>query len=340
MNCHPTRPGFILIFTLMLLSLATIIVTRVYYKSSGLSAFVHASLGRQQAQLLAISGLELAKSKLEGKTFAVDEYLTKIFPVLNIWQTVDLTDRLGGETGKLELYISCELGKLNPNQLYDFKKRTFKPNLKPALQKLFAKNPKLANLPDLLEKALQQRREPLNDLSELLADSAFQQLFQQQLYRLPADSQVGGDQSATAAGQREQAGDFYLTDLLTLYNPQPVLWSAFLAQDYLNLLQLNTAKTSAARQQGLQQLFQAVTQAKKALTQEAALSMLYSAPPIGPLAPEVAQLLVVNFTPPVTFTVLVQATIGLNIARIFAIITADSVEDAHMSYKLVRLYWI
>ncbi|HLB40999.1 MAG TPA: hypothetical protein VJJ83_04365 [Candidatus Babeliales bacterium] len=344
-----TQPGFILVMTLMLLSLATVIITRVYYQAAGLSAYLHTSAERQQVRILALSGLELAKSQLDNPTFEVDKYLEKIFPVLDVWQQVDLAPESTDVSGQIKLYISCELGKLNPNQLYDFKKRVFKPQIKPALQKLCAKNGKLAGLADQLEQALQKRTAPLNDLSELLADPALQQLFKDQLYRLPANSstvETGSSVSErvinTDAGtsQADAPDKYYLTDLFTLYNPQPQLWPALLAQDYLNLLQLNTAKTIAARRQGLQQLLYAVTKAKKVLTQTEALSMLYSAPSLAQLAPEIAQLFAVNFTPPVIFSVLVQATSGLNTARIFAILAADSIEDAHMSYQLVRLYWI
>ena len=46
-------------------------------------------------------------------------------PTLNRWQTFELTEEIDGLDGEIKLCITCEDGKLDLNQWYDFNKKKF-----------------------------------------------------------------------------------------------------------------------------------------------------------------------------------------------------------------------
>ncbi len=142
--------GYILPLTLMIISMAVILVTSVIQRAMSYQRQARLMLDREQARNLALSSLEIALSKIclvvpkgapqekeqaaqaapaqaqqkeeaqkkEGwqKPPPMQQWLLQILPVLNKWQTIELTEK-EGITGTLSFYISSEQGKISLEHL-------------------------------------------------------------------------------------------------------------------------------------------------------------------------------------------------------------------------------
>lgn len=139
-----SKPGYILVLTLMILSILVIVVTGVFYNSIAQVAFTKTIIDREKAKVLALSGIQLAVSKLvipEEKKEKTDvskndkekkpqesnekKLLKRLLPYLNKFQTVNLKEDLDGVDGQIKISISCEDGKININKLFNFKTHRF-----------------------------------------------------------------------------------------------------------------------------------------------------------------------------------------------------------------------
>lgn len=124
------------------MALATAIVTSLFYQGNAFLPLAKLSIERQKAKNLALGGVQLALSKLNSLPEDIVEsdskepqkkqkpkeqkLLEQILPSINQWDTVNLTQAVDGVDGKIEFCLSCEQGKINLNQLYDFDKHEFK----------------------------------------------------------------------------------------------------------------------------------------------------------------------------------------------------------------------
>lgn len=138
MSYNAAKPGYVLLFTIIIFSLLTLLVTRLLYVSftaRRMGAFI---TERYQARFSALSGIAVATSQLltspdeeqqekqpKDQQPKDDESvrLKRILSVLNRWQTFQLDSVSDGVDGKLEIYTSCEEGKINFNTLYDPKQK-------------------------------------------------------------------------------------------------------------------------------------------------------------------------------------------------------------------------
>ena len=140
---HSQQSGFVLVLTLIMLSMIVMLVTQLFQSSVIHFYFDRTVIEREKAKMLARSGIELAYSLLtipqpqEGNEGAKAGYppqekkdlnielLKKILPTLNRWQTFALTQETDGIDGEIKLCITCEDGKLDLNQWFDFTKKKF-----------------------------------------------------------------------------------------------------------------------------------------------------------------------------------------------------------------------
>lgn len=150
------QPGYILILTLMVLGLATAVITRMFYQTSAFVPLSNLAIKRQKAQNLALAGVQMALSKLNGPQVDmrpeqednnasknnkpdVDQetaktkqkskqavFIERILPALNRWESFNLHEDSDGIDGNIKICLACEDGKINLNQLYDFTKHEFK----------------------------------------------------------------------------------------------------------------------------------------------------------------------------------------------------------------------
>lgn len=133
--------GYILVLTLMILSVLVVIVTSMFFNQTGHSALTKTIVDREKAKMLALAGVQLAVSKLTIIPKKSDEQkkskeandgakndiklLMNILPTINRWQTINLVEDIDGIAGQIKFSISSENGKINLNQLYDFSKHKF-----------------------------------------------------------------------------------------------------------------------------------------------------------------------------------------------------------------------
>ena len=101
-------------------------------------AFSRTVINREKAKMLALSGVQLAMSKLslpekketkENKAQSPDvmskKFLEKILPIINRWEIISLKEKTDNIDAEIKICIVCENGKININKLYDFNTHKF-----------------------------------------------------------------------------------------------------------------------------------------------------------------------------------------------------------------------
>src|SRR5437016_4133977 len=139
------KNGYILIVTMLIVAAATAVVGGLIYRASSAVPFGRFAITQTHAEFLARSGISVAQALLsvepEKKKTTVkydnqknakkkpsDTELKRLFeqflPFLNQWTTFVLKKPIDGFDGIIEMYLTCEDGKINLNT-YDFNKKTF-----------------------------------------------------------------------------------------------------------------------------------------------------------------------------------------------------------------------
>lgn len=330
-NC--TSTGFVLVTTMLILSLAVVLITFIINRSTVFFPFARTSIDREKAKELALGGLQLASSQLayadvveaEGKegaktpetekpaannTLNQSKQMLKILvPVLNKWQTIKLDSSKDGIDGEIKFCIASEDGKINLNELYDFQKHEFignskeKEELKKLLQDLFG-NIKRAGTQDLfqaLEAFLKERDDKLRDVTELLAVKSFS-AFKNDLFYNP-DNTEGKDKKT-----------LYLNDIFTLWSRKRTIDPWLLSASLCSLMNLPELKRSS--------FADAIKNFKGSYSWPAdwnnTFSKLYKKD-FNSLPKGISRLLGTQFGPE-TFSVLSYGTAGQITYRIYAII--------------------
>jgi hypothetical protein len=243
------RSGYILILTLLILSLMTVILTSMFYQTSAYLPLLDLSIKKQKAKNLAFGGAQLALSKLNNITNLADSnqdqknklgfeqlFLQAILPIINRWQKINLQHEIDGIDSQIEFCIVCENSKINLNSLYDFTKHEFKDfnqnklNAKKNDQEVDQKNQTLTMLEHVflqidkitkhkldgeqalqgLNKFLKSQPYPLLDVTQLLDIPEFN-YFKTHVFGLPINSD-------STSLQPDLQTDIYLTDIFTVAN--------------------------------------------------------------------------------------------------------------------------
>lgn len=364
---HPCfKEGYILVLALSMLSLIMVLVTGLFNRATPFIFFDAAVIKREKAKELALSGLQIAMSQLqahvedkkdqpapsanplEGKGASIedkrrDKLFKSLVPTLNNWQKFPLTEAHDGVKGSIEICISCEQGKVDINEIFDFKTKKFigegKPqgDMRKLMQSVFAKLAPLIkdkNLFSVFEKFLKQRHSKLHEVTELLRVKEFQEVFAtRQFYEPPLQSK-----DEVSKGKKQAV---YLTDLFTIWSQEQtasvwVLSDALCAIFGFNRVQADDIKV---RKQMVDQALE-----QKAL----AVKSLDAVWPKGPqlvygkelsaIAPEIKPLLSASFEPD-TFSVISRGTVGNISQKIFAIIERREPEgDQSTAFVIKRLY--
>lgn len=236
--------GFIIIFVLMMVSLIVFLTQQLVSGVLVTSNFVSIVMQRDQARLLALGGIDIAinklleldhedkkddqekeKEKQENSDDKEDEkisgqvsklsvhdkkFLGQIFPYLNRWQTFAFDEKIDGFAGQLKLCLSCEEGKINLNEAFDFKKQEFKKEYGTLLKSLEIKGILAAGeLATKLQEFLVERARKLEDLSELTAIAACKEL--DIFYKPPEAPTQKGEEA-------KPSPNIALTDIFTIWS--------------------------------------------------------------------------------------------------------------------------
>ncbi len=181
----------VLLFTLLILSLITLL-TQQLMRSIWIGVnFDNRIVLSQKARSLALGGINLAISQLterqeskksigsekEDPEKIFKDFLSRVLPNLNRWQSFDLDKKIDGTDGQIKICITCENGKLNLNEGFDFEKQEFKKEYNDLLKglyikKKFAEGEILKKLTDFFK----ERKKKLDDISELVEIEGFENL--------------------------------------------------------------------------------------------------------------------------------------------------------------------
>jgi|SRR5581483_7402834 len=239
MNVYKNRPGYIMIFTLLVIAASMVIVTYVSHKGALHAPFVHMVVAREKAKLLALAGVQVAiaqlakapekekeekKDKKEAKPVDEDTFLLqRILPVINRWQIFMLDEQLDGIDGQISLCLMCEDGKININRVYNFKKEAFRGDKekgwKSVMQELCKSIEKTTKLNDLFpafEKTFKERRNKYNDATELITKKEFN-YFKDFLFYEPLSFDKQRANGAETEKKDKKQQQIYLTDIFTIW---------------------------------------------------------------------------------------------------------------------------
>ncbi len=359
--------GYILILALSMLSLIMVLVTGLFNRTTPFIFFDATVIKREKAKQLALSGLQIAMSQLaanvepkeqqkettgpqEQKGPSIEEQQrTKLFkslvPTLNTMQKFSLSQALDGINGTIEICISSEQGKLNINELFDFKTKKFigegkaQGDMRKVMQSVFAKltpHAKDKNLFAVFEKFLKQRHSKLHEVTELLRIKEFQEVFAlRQFYDPPQRNK-----DLVIKGKKQAV---YLTDLFTIWSDEQTV-SVWLLSDALcaifgfNRVQAEDVKVRK------QMVDQALEQKALSLTSIDAVwqkgPQLAYGKELAAIDQELKPLLSASFEPDI-FSVMSRGTVGNISQKIFAIIERRDPEgDRSTAFVIKRLYVI
>lgn len=364
MNNTQAKSGFIMIMTLMIASLAVVLVTYIINRSIVFVPIAQTMIEREKARELALGGIQLAISQLayadvkekekeeEKKTGAAQptatpqdaaqakQFMESIWPYLNRWQIFTFTKAKDGFEGKIAICLMSEEGKIDLNAIYDFNKHAFTGNaqeqiaLKGVLKTIFESISKQLGGKDLFgvfEKFLKERQSKIRDVTELLTAKEFEP-FKDRMFYEPAEQKTGEGKEA-----------LFLTDLFTIWSQNPKVDPWFFSPSLGAALGLKApAGTVEDRKNKSRELFK---EFKPTYTWPADWNKLlgkmygkeFAALPKG-----MQSLLETRFGPRV-FSVLSYGTVGKITHRLFAILEreregVDKQQPAAVTIK--ELYWI
>jgi hypothetical protein len=173
------------------------LMTQQLIKSVSVGSFFSATMvHREQAEMLALGGINLAIAQLQkgmvpdkkkqeqlsgapvqqaeaAKKFPYTTFIREVLPHLDRWQLFNLTEERDGIEGSMQICISCEEGKVPLQAVYDEKRGEIKPAIK-ALFKSFGIKKKLADgsMTVKLGTFFKKRRHRVTDVSALASIAA------------------------------------------------------------------------------------------------------------------------------------------------------------------------
>ena len=353
---HAPRSGYIIVSTLMVTALAMTIITLIALRGSLFAPYARTAVAREQARQLALGGLACAMGQLlktpdvhleqQDKKQPSPEVqeglllLRTLLPTINRWQQVALQKKRDGVDGVISLCIMCEEGKVNLNAIYDTNKQKFAGegqktgDWKVIMQKLFQaveKKMKGKGLFDAFVRFMKERKQPLRDVTELLAIPEFS-IFREALFYEPPEMGEAGERP------------LYLTDLFTVSSVhrmfEPWLFSDSIAGAY-ELKRVQTGD-SVERAKMLDKLLNGFTlQANWKRDWNERLKPLY-AKELQSLLKELESVLNSRFDPQ-ALSVLVHGTVDGVMQRLWAIVRrTKEFENGRRQYgvEIMRLYWL
>ncbi len=184
------KSGYILVTALFIISLASIFVTSLLQKTLSYDRLSRTLLRQQQARMLALSGIEVARAQLsnpykldEKDKEAIDANITP-FLYVDQMQTFTLTEEKDGIKGRIKIHISSEQGKINLNGIYNFDeqkitndKNNYGQKVVALLQETIHKKFGIENFENALTQLLKKRGRPFEDLTEIPVQKAADDIF-------------------------------------------------------------------------------------------------------------------------------------------------------------------
>lgn len=334
--------GYILVFTLLMISMSVFLVTYIARRGGVFMPSTRADINRQKAQLLALSGVQLALSQLakphepeENKDNAL-VLLNTLLPIKNRWQKLQVSHKHEGIKGALKFCIVSEQGKIPLNAIYDFKEHAFIGEGKPSgdwkkiVEQFFSdieKKVGTSNLMSGFEKFLKERQYKVDDVTELLTAEGFDIFKDRVWYQPPASSE--DDERA-----------LYLTDIFTTWSERKSIEPWLLSDSLRRMLDLEQRSYTSDDQKAVQETFKVQAQWPQDW-QQSHLASLY-----GKDASQITTDVMAAFSTtfdPTAFSVLSYGTVGSVEQRVVAFVEREESDDENgppFTVTIKRLYWL
>lgn len=338
------KNGYILVLTLMIISILVIVVTRMFYAGSSQTIISRTMVDRLKAKQLALSGVQLAISRLyvtpsepqekEKKSKEVI-FLERVLPVLNRWETINLKEDIDGIDAQIKTYLACENGKININKVYNYQTRKFKDegqvkgDIKILLTEMLNKGlEKFTQNKDLvrgLQEYLKKRKYILNDVTELLEIKEFE-YFKEHVFCEPVE---------------DKTKPVYLTDIFTIWTDSDKLQPWLLSDSILASLGLKRANSK-----DIDQREQVVPQWLKKFKPQIQFPADWNStftPIFGKdfsaLPKGIGDFFDTTFDAS-AFSIISYATVNDVTQKLFAIVQKRILSDNEIAFELIKLYWI
>jgi len=245
--------GMVLIFTLLILSVITVLTQQLVRSVVVGAAFNQTMINREKAEMLAFGGINLAMHQLtqkpdkdkktdvplseEDKDRNFKQWLLTILSNLNRWQIFELKEELDGIDGQIKICISCEHGKINVNEAFDFEKQEFKKEYDFLLKGLEIKGKLPAGqVYNKIMEYFKTRKRKLDDISELLNIEEFAVL---DIFYEPPKPSLPGKKSFSNT-------DVVLQDLFTIWTDDEKIEPLFLSDSLCSVLDLRRPRADDA----------------------------------------------------------------------------------------------
>ena len=261
------KPGYILIITLMMVATATFLVTQLFFVGTAYNNYTSFMLERESARTLALSGIHIAMAQLslqdtqllktsENKEEKKDQnkkdkknpdqdkrnMLKTLLLVHDKWQTFTMTREADGFDAQIGICITCEFGKLNLNQLYDFKRKQFITMNHNQTSEQFLKaigtriKPFVADqdFAEQLITFIKKQYRPLITITELMKDKKLQSFKDSMWYIPPREIKEKKPEN------QDQKEPLYIQDLCTVYGDNYHIHPLFFSHSLKLILGLKT----------------------------------------------------------------------------------------------------
>lgn len=363
-----SRAGYILIFSLLMLATLSAIATYIMTRGSIYIPFMKTVQEREKALLIAHGGIEVAIAQLSRMYTQEDiekngnkiankknsppspetqkgspekQFLLNFLPTINRWQEYNLHENVDGIDGRIRICITCEEGKININNIYDYQKKQFygkgqpEKNWEAIMQELCQNIERIQgskNLFGALETFLKKREYKLLDVTELLHVKEFE-LFRDYQFYAPPESSRNNDQK-----------NLYLTDIFTIDSFKRTVNPWFFSNALLTLLSLPEAQVGdvEARITSAPQWLENFHQPKSWKNDWQTLLQPIYQKNLASLPKNIESIFDTSTNPRI-FSVISEGKVGTVTKQLFALIerTKHTYKDkTRYDVKIKKLYWL
>lgn len=365
------QPGYILLLTIMILSISTIVVTQIFFQARLYNSFIPLMIEKEKARQLAFSGVSIAIAQLSlhdthfEKTTSLAKDLEEkknqknaaaeaaehaksllkiILSVQQRWQTFVLKHEVDGIDAQLSICITCEDGKLNINHLYDFEKHELKKIALASPEELFkylgdASKPLTGNknMFEPLQEFLKKQKDPLVDVTQLLQGKALED-FKEYLFYVPFK---GPGFNEHEGKEEEKKPKVFLADLFTISTDSHRINPWVLSSSLQLLLKMKTSTTVNEKdfEKEIEELIEKVPLDKISWQKDwnTYLKPLYKVD-FESLPKELIPFLSTKFEPR-QFSVLCYGKVGRITQKLLVILERSATGEGE-SFSMKKIYWL
>ncbi|MCA9770341.1 general secretion pathway protein GspK [Candidatus Dependentiae bacterium] len=355
------QDGYILLLTVMIISISVFLVTYISNKSLVYISFSKSVINRQQATVLAWGALQIATSQLQRVGLKEQEnesdksdkqndkkplsweqkFLEAFFPSLHQWQTFKLKEGVEGIDATIRICLSCEEGKINLNNIYDFKEKKFNNGAEKFLQDIFGRIEKkigIQNLFAAFTTFLKERQYNIQDVTELLNIKELH-YFKNRIFYYPTI-----DDSTIADGKKvnKQEKHLYLSDIFTTWPKKETLQPLLLSSSLQLLLEFKGENNIESRKNMIEQQLEHFKPKLDLKTDWGLLFIPIYGIPWEAVPEGVRNKFNATFEPAI-FSVVVATTVGEVTQRLLALLerVPTSQDDRYQFHvKLRKVYWL